>query len=133
MKSNLLKISFLLSILIVIVAFGTVNAATATKSFGGKILNTKATEIQSLESSNYKCAVPGTTITIKAVTKWAPTTYLIPSGVTSKNKTTPRAGQQIKGLYSQSKTSITCTFRGTPPSSTTVQLTPITMFGTSVY
>lgn len=131
MKSNLLKISILLSILIVIVAFDTVSAATATRPFGGRITNTKATEIQSLENSNYKCVVPGTTITIKPVTRSSPTTFLIPSGVKSKTGTTARAGQVIKGLYSQSKTSITCIYQGYPPSETTTTLTPITLYGTS--
>ncbi|MEK7105765.1 MAG: hypothetical protein AAB895_00220 [Patescibacteria group bacterium] len=131
MKSNLLKVSILLLILLIVVAFDTASAAGATRPFGGRITNTKATEIQSLENSNYKCTVPGTTITIKPVTRSSPTTFLIPSGVKSKTGYTPRAGQQIKGLYSQSKTSIVCIYQGYPPSQTTTQLTPITMYGTS--
>ncbi len=132
MKSNLLKISVLLSLLIVMAAFDTVSAG-ASKPFGGTIMNTKATEIQSLESSNYKCVVPGSSITIKSKgPKGAPTTYLIPAAVKSKTNTTARAGQAIKGLYSTSKTTITCIYQGYPPSTTTTQLTPITMYGTSI-
>lgn len=132
MKSNLSKIAILLSMLIVVVAFDRVSAAaSATQPFGGSIVNTKATEIESMENSNYKCVVPGTTITIKSVVKSAPTTYFISSGTKSKTGYSPRAGQQIKGLYSNSKTTITCIFQGTPPSTSTVQLTPITLYGTS--
>lgn len=131
MKSNISKISILLSLLILVVAFNQVSAASATQPFGGSIVNTEATEIESIESSNYKCVVPGTTITIKSVGKSAPTTYLIPSGTKSKTGYSPRSGQQIKGKYSNSKTTITCIYQGYPPSQTTVQLTPITMYGTS--
>ncbi len=131
MKSNISKIFTLLSILLVVIAFDTVSAASATRPFGGRIVNTKATEIQSMQSSNYRCIVPGTTITINPIGSTAPTTYLIPATVKSKTGYSARAGQQIKGLYSQSKTTITCIFQGTPPSTATVQLTPITMYGTS--
>lgn len=131
MKHALLTASSILAILVVIVAFNIAHAGTVGKAFGGKIINVKATEIQSLEESNYNCNVPGTSITIKPVTKGSPNTFLIPTSVKSRTNTTPRAGQQIKGLYSQSKTTIICKFRGTPPSSTSVTLTPITMYGTS--
>jgi hypothetical protein len=131
MKHALLRISVLLSVLALLVTFDMVSAASASKTFGGKIINTKATEIQSMENSNYKCAVPGTTITIKSNLNSSPTTYLIPSSVKSKTRSYPKAGQQILGLYSQSKTTITCKYQGYPPSQSTVQLTPITMYGTS--
>lgn len=131
MKKYLSGFAIALFVFALIVGFERVSAASSTKAFGGRITNTKATEIQSMESSNYKCTVPGTSITIKPVTKSSPTTFLIPSGTKSKTGTTPRAGQVIKGLYSQSKTTITCIYQGSPPSQSTVQLTPITMYGTS--
>lgn len=130
-KRNLSRFVIVVFVFLLVVAFEIVSAAGATKPFGGRITNTKATEIQSMENSNYKCTVPGTSITIKPVTKSSPTTFLIPSSVKSKTNTTARAGQQIKGLYSQSKTTITCIYQGYPPSQSTVQLTPITMYGTS--
>ncbi len=131
MKSNLHKILLLLVILVVAIAFDTVSAASASKPFGGQIVNTKATEIQSYENAGYNCIVPGSTITIRSKVSSAPITYLIPAAVKSKTNTSARAGQEIKGLYSQSKTSITCIYQGYPPRTATVQLTPITLYGTS--
>lgn len=131
MKKHLAGFTIAFFVFMLIIGFEKASAFSSTKPFGGRITNTKATEIQSMESSNYKCTVPGTTITIKPVTKSSPTTFLIPSSVKSKTNTTARAGQQIKGLYSQSKTTITCIYQGYPPSQSTVQLTPITMYGTS--
>lgn len=126
-KIVLLGILFLLLLTI----SNTADAVSARKGFSGKILNTKATEIQSMEDANYKCIVLGKTITIKPTKSSDPTSYFIPAIVKSKTNNSIRSGVNILGLYSQSKTTITCIFQGTPPSSTTVQLTPITMYGTS--
>lgn len=133
MKQVFLKISVFVIVITAMVLYHTGNASAVGKPFGGKIINTKAIEISSLENSNYKCIVPGSTITIKPVTSSSPSTFFIPAAVKSRTNTSPRAGQQIKGLYSQSKTTITCIFQGTPPSTTTTTLTPITLFGTSKY
>jgi len=131
MKSNLSKIVILLSLLIVLVAFDRVSAASATQPFGGRIVNAKATEIESMEGANYKCVVPGNTITIKSNDSTDPTTYFISAGTKSKTGYSPRAGQQIKGKYSNSKTTITCIYQGYPPNTETVQLTTIELYGTS--
>lgn len=132
MKENVLRISAVLVLVAIVVAFNIVHASTSLgRPFGGTIVENKATEIQTTEQANYTCAVPGKTITIKTDLKSAPTTYFIPSAVSSKTHTTPQVGQRIKGFYSQSKSTITCKYRGYPPSQRTVELVPITLYGTS--
>ena len=54
MKHALLRISVLLSVLALLVTFDMVSAASASKTFGGKIINTKATEIHTKEYLKYK-------------------------------------------------------------------------------
>jgi len=102
------------------------------KPFGGRIIYTKALRIQTLEATNYSCAVSGTSIEIKPIGSppGTPTSYLIPSGTISKTKTTPMASQLILGKYS-GKTPITCTYKGYPPNIQIVNLDNITLFGTS--
>ncbi len=101
--------------------------ASSGRVFGGRIINTKALQIQTLEAT-YNCFIPGTTIEIKSVR--GPTSYMIPWSVKSKTNTTPTSGQQIIGKYS-GKTSITCTLKTYPWSETTVSLDTIYLFGTS--
>jgi hypothetical protein len=132
---NIMKNIFIISLLtlsiFILIGFNKTSASNYfLKGFGGKIVDNKATEIKSVESSNYKCEVPGTTITIKPVGTY-PMSYFIPSGVSSKTGTTPRSGQWILGLYSSTVTPITCIFQGTPPSTTIVTLPTISLYGTS--
>jgi len=101
-----------------------------TKPFGGKIINDKAIEIQALESANFQCVVPGSSITIYPIGS-SPVSYIIPYGVVSKTGTTPSSGQWILGLYSLTKTSVTCIFQGVPPVTTTISLDTISLYGTS--
>jgi len=106
------------------------------KQFGGRILNTKATEINNLESQGYTCNTPGTSILIRPIGSPAgtPNNFLIPSYVTSKTKTTPTSSQLIMGKYN-GKTTITCRKPCPPPPGreciATVTLDNITLFGTS--
>ncbi len=128
--------SYFVSFSVIVIFFGSISVASAIsqyKSFGGRITNSqKATEVEDIENSNYKCAVPGTSITIRAIgKKGIPTTYLIPANVSSKTKHRMQNNQLILGLYGQNKTSITCIFQGTPPSEQTTNLSPIQMYGTS--
>ena len=103
--------------------------ANIQKPFGGRILNTTAVEIQTLEDTGWTCEVPGTSITIKPVR--GPASYAIPAGVVSKTNTTPEDGQSIKGLY-LGKTVITCKMSCPPVECVTaVTLDTIKMFGTS--
>ena len=120
-----------LVVLVFFISFEIVYATSISlgKIFGGRIINTTATEIQTLQSSGWECIVPGTSITIRPIK--SPATYIIPAGVISKTKTTPRSGQWILGKYS-GKTTVTCT-RACPPAicTTTATLNTITLFGTS--
>lgn len=105
------------------------NINVSNQIFGGKIINTKASKIQSLESSGYTCVVTGTTINIKP-TK-GPANYFIPFSTISKTGKTVSANKWILGKYS-GKTTITCTKScGETMCTDTATLDTITMFGTS--
>lgn len=127
-----LKKSIILGIFIVlllVLSSREVKAFGLGQPFGGMIINTKATTVELLEDSDFKCIVPGQTITIKPVGK-SPINYFIPASTISWTKTTPRSDQWILGLYS-TPTVITCIFQGYPPEETTVNLNTITLWGTS--
>ena len=100
----------------------------ASQLFAGKIMNTKATEIERLENENYSCNVPGSSITIQSYK--GPTSYLIPSGTSAKTGTV-MDGHLIMGKYSSGSATVTCIYRGYPPRSQTVTLNKITLFGAS--
>lgn len=120
----------ILIVLILLVLIGVAHAASVSSSkvFGGKIISTKATEIETLESANYSCVVAGETIQINPIK--GPSSYIIPAGTISKTGYKTRTGQWIIGKYS-GKTTITCTFQGEPPATETVTLDTITLYGTS--
>jgi hypothetical protein len=96
--------------------------------FGGKIVNTKAVEIEALENTGYACVVPGTSITIVPVK--GPTSFFIPFSIVSKTKRNPKVNGWTLGRYSMT-TPITCTLPGNPPTTTTIYLDTISMYGTS--
>ena len=100
--------------------------------FGGRIINTKALEIESLEGTGYRCYVPGTSITISLIGSplGTPTSYFIPSFVMSKNGSLPAVGKLIMGKY-MGKTMISCIYPSNPPMFTSVSLDTITLFATS--
>lgn len=104
--------------------------AAISNPFGGRIVDSKALQVRLLEAANFKCVVPGKTITTVPAGS-SPTEYFIPAWVRSKTNTSPTTGKQILGLYGQSKTTITCIFQGTPPATQTIQLPTVTMYGTS--
>ena len=124
-------------LLIIFLVFVCVSITQASlsfeKIFGGKITNTKATQIEELENSGYTCHMVGSSITVRPIGSPAmtPTEYFIPSSVKSKTITTIKYNQWILGKYS-GKTTITCT-RICPPAfcTTTVTLDTVTYFGTS--
>lgn len=99
------------------------------RQFGGIILETRAVPIRALESTGFVCPVPGISITIKPVGAY-PTNYLIPTAVRSKTGYPPASSQWILGNYSSSVTAITCTNTETG-ATTSVELHPVTLFGTS--
>jgi hypothetical protein len=106
--------------------------ASFAKPFGGRILYTKAIEIQMLESTGYVCFVLGETITIKPIGSpmGTPMSYFIPFSVRSKTGNSLRMGQLILGKYGI-KTLITCELTYPPWTPATVSLDTITLFGTS--
>lgn len=94
--------------------------------FGGKIINSKASRIETLENSNYSCAVPGTTIEIQP--QKGPKSYLIPKTITSKTKEKIKKGQNIIGTYI-GITPIICIYNGYPPSMKLVILPTVKIYG----
>ncbi len=129
--------SYFVSFGIIVIFFGSISVASAIsqkKSFGGRITNTTANEIEETENSNYKCAVPGTSISIRTVgmQKKGTMSFLIPANVQSKTKHKSKNNQWILGLTAQGQASVTCIFQGTPPNEKTVNLdNNIDMYGTS--
>ena len=111
--------------------FNTTQAISTYKSFGGKITDSKASGIKRLENSNYKCAVPGTSIEINPVNKTDSKSYLIPTNVRSKTNNQVRVNQQLLGLYTMIPTVITCIYQGYPPTTQTVNLKSFKLFGNS--
>jgi hypothetical protein len=100
------------------------------KSFGGRIIQTKALEIQELEAMGYICMVPGSSISITPIGSPAgtPISYFI---LPSKTNTTPMVGQLILGKYSMMKIVIPCIRAGYPPMFSSVSLNKVTIFGVS--
>lgn len=96
--------------------------------FGGKIINTKASEIAMLEGMGYICYTPGESIEITPIK--GPSSYLIPSGTSSKTGFPLSPSQWIIGLYGN-PTTIICILPGDPPTTQYVNLNTITLFGNS--
>lgn len=132
MKRFFLKIAIVVFVVLLTTGVAFASFFGFLKGFGGKIISAKATEIKTLENSGWSCAVPGSSITIRPARSSYPTSYIIPAGVESKTETTPTAGQAILGLYSPTKTTVTCTKECGPTECvTTVTLDTLKMYGTS--
>ncbi len=114
-------------IFLALASFNIANAFSIGSPFGGTIINTKAIEIQTLESANFTCIVPGNTIQITPIGSY-PTSYFY--AVPPRTNTTPSSGQWILGIYSGQMV-ITCIYKGYPPIIKIVNLPIITLFGTS--
>jgi len=69
---------------------------TVRSQFAGKISELKAKEISLKEDAGYICEVPGTSIEIRSQQKVS-IGYVIPSGLKSMTKHSPRIGQSIIG------------------------------------
>lgn len=107
---------------------GSTDSSGGRGAFAGRIINTKALKIQTLEAAGYICPVLGQTIEIKKQkpNHTYPTSYFIPTFVKSKYPTGP--GKAILGYYS-GKTTITCTHPAGAVE--TVTLSNLTRFGVS--
>ena len=127
MRKNFIKL--LVLFLLVFISTEIVFAVSFSygKYFGGKITNTKATEIQKKEDSGYTCELNGgKSITIKPVK--GESTYMIPS---SKNTRMISSGKWILGKYN-GKTVVTCKKQcGETECKETVSLNTITLFNIS--
>ncbi len=104
-----------------------------SKALGGKITrSTRATNIESIENSNYKCTVAGSSFSLKPVgTGNSTTNYMVPAGTTSRTRNMMQEGQWLLGMFNISPTTITCVFQGTPPNEQTTDLNSVSLYGTS--
>jgi hypothetical protein len=118
-------------VVLIFISFTTTSEAFFGRSiFGGRVTNTKATEIENLENNGYTCEVNGTTISIKPIK--GPKSYFIPAGTVAKSKNSIRGNQQIIGRYSENET-ITCTKNeGEDQQTETVSLPKINIFNVSL-
>lgn len=128
MKKNFLRVLF-----VVVIIFASVEVVYAYSNggeiFGGRIVNTKATEIEDLESSGYQCDIDGTTITIDPIKGHE--TYLIPSNIRSKTNREITSHKWIMGKFSGTS-SVTCTKQcGETECTSTVNLNTVNFFGNS--
>jgi len=99
-------------------------------SFAGKIIYTKAKEIQALEWTGYSCPVVGSTIEVSPIKFSMPHSYFIPASLKSKTGNNLKIGQSIMGKYG-GKYMISCILKYEPYTMKTVSLPTITLFGTS--
>lgn len=102
-----------------------------SKNFAGTVIDTKANGIKEAEETGYTCQMAGTSIEIYPQKKSFPSSYYIPSNVTSKTGNSLAINQEIMGKYSSiGKTTITCT-KTPPPSTKTVTLSTIKIYANS--
>jgi hypothetical protein len=107
----------------------TARASGISKPIGGKITQgSKATPVQNIEGSNYKCTIPGTNFTLKPVGGGTATDFYISPG--ARVGTSIRSNQWFLGNFS-TKSSFTCIYQGYPPNTTSVQLDTINLYGAS--
>jgi len=155
------KKGIILTILVISLIFLSFKTAHASLGsvFGGRIIFKPATEIATLEATNYNCQAGlagGTSISIAPIGSPAgtPVSYYIPafikpvtglyhtkSGLFSyyltpdtdeEYKTTTIPGQLILGLHS-GIFGVACVYQGYPPIVVVVPLSIITYFGTSIF
>lgn len=131
MKIKRALIYFVFLFLLIFISFEITHATSFKKPFGGTIIKTKATQIETLENSGWTCTVAGETIEIKPISSKYPTSYMIPANVQSSTKNKLSENQKIIGNY-LGKTIITCV-RSCPPAEcvTTTSLDTVTMYGNS--
>lgn len=117
-------------VILIFISFSDTSYAFFGRSiFGGRITNTKATEIENLENDGYDCKINGSTISLKSIK--GPKSYFIPSGTVAKSKNSVRGNQLIIGQYSENET-ITCTKNeGEDQQTETVSLPKINIFNVS--
>ncbi|MEK7588536.1 MAG: hypothetical protein AAB438_01825 [Patescibacteria group bacterium] len=136
MHSKITKISvglFFLSFFSIIL-LENANAGLTGQIFAGDIVGVeatpKATEISALEKTGFVCATPGTSfqLTPRYLKKQTETAFMIPAGVTSRNKQELQNNHLIIGEYS-GKTTVTCILEAVPPVEKTVVLSTVKWYG----
>ena len=75
--------------------------AESAGQFGGQIVTPKAVEIMAWEAAGFICSVPGTSLSIAPIGSppGTPSSYFIPTHVTSETGITPMPGQLIIGKH----------------------------------
>jgi len=126
-------------LLIIFLVFASVKVVFAFSSFGsvfgGRIIDTKAVAVRTLENIGYICGMEyfGTSLEILPLGSppGTPTSYYIYNYTHSKTRTIPMSGKLIMGKYFGKMTQI-CR-KPCPPGEClqTVTLDVITLFGTS--
>jgi hypothetical protein len=101
------------------------------KPFGGTVYKTTAQNVKDIEDENYKCAVPGRSITVKPIGTGQNQNLLISAGTQSSTGNKEEQNQYFLGFYEQSRQTISCIYQGYPPSTTTTTLNRLKLFGTS--
>lgn len=96
-----------LGLAVFIVGIPAISNAAFYQSFGGRVLNQKAIQLDVLEKTGWTCAWLTGSVTITPVK--GPASYLITNPLNS-TRTKVAANQQILGLYSPTPTPVTCTF-----------------------
>lgn len=101
------------------------------KPFGGKIIKSKATEVENIEYQGFRCPITNDSIAINPVVGGL--TYYIPSVNSKTIGGGIQVGQWIMGLYTPSSATITCTNIKQPPTPPTMNviLNKINIYGTS--
>ncbi len=104
-----------------------------SRSFGGKIISSKAMKIKALESSGFVCTMPGTSVSILPIGSppGTPTDFIIPYVVIPKTGNKPEAGKYILGTYFGKMTAVCVLQTSETPIINTVILDSINYYGTS--
>ena len=133
MKHTLVLSLFIIIAVIVVshVSEASSFSTSQRKSLGGTVYKTTAQNVKDIEDENYKCAVPGSSITVKPIGGGQNQNFLISAGIRSSTGNKTEQNQYFLGLYEQSRQTITCIYQGYPPSTTTTTLTRLKLFGTS--
>lgn len=125
--------SFIFFILVGVFAMIHTSYAISTITpIGGTVEKTTAKNIKDLEDANYKCIVPGSSLTVKSANKMGGSLdFLVPYTTRSSTGNKVNQRQYFLGLYEKTKQTITCIYQGYPPTTTTTTLNRLKVYGTS--
>lgn len=127
-------VSFVFFVLIGVFAMMNTSYAISTITPLGGIVeeNRSSKNVQDIENENYKCIVPGSSITVKSLKKTeGDLDFLIPYTIRSSTQNKDGKRQYFLGLYERTKQTVTCIYQGYPPNTTTTNLNRLKLYGTS--